>query len=215
VSEHLIVNEIYRSIAGESSQAGLPCVLIRLTGCNLRCHWCDTPQALDEGEPMTIDAILDRIAAPSCPRVLVTGGEPLTQPAAPQLLQRLCDAGYDVMLETNGTLDVSGVDPRVRRVLDIKCPSSRAAEETCWANLEHLRAGDEVKFVIADRDDFDFARRVACEHKLIGRCEVLFSPVLDRLKPAELAEWILTDGLDVRLGVQLHKIIWPDRDRGV
>ena len=215
MSETLTVNEIYKSLQGESSRAGLPCVLVRLTGCNLRCEWCDTQHAWNDGEAMTVDDICGRVAELDCRRVLVTGGEPLTQAASLELLQRLCDAGYETSLETNGTLDLSGVDSRVRRIVDIKCPASGTADETCWANIDALRPSDEIKFVIADREDYEYAHRAVTDHRLIGRCEVILSPVLDRLSASELAEWILADRLDVRLGLQLHRIIWPDRPRGV
>ena len=215
MSETLTVNEIYRSLQGESTRAGLPCVLVRLAGCNLRCDWCDTQHAWDDGEEMAVDDICRRVAELACPRVLLTGGEPLGQPASLELLRRLCDAGYETSLETNGTLDLADVDDRVHRVIDIKCPTSGAERETCWANVEHLRRHDEVKFVIADRGDYEYAHRAVAEHHLVGRCEVIFSPVLDRLGASELAEWILADRLEVRLGLQLHRIIWPDRPRGV
>jgi len=215
MSETLTVNEIYKSLQGESTRAGLPCVLVRLTGCNLRCDWCDTQHAWDGGKEMTVDEICAHVAEMNCGRVLVTGGEPLAQPVAMALLSRLCDEGYATSLETNGTVDLTGVDDRVHRVIDLKCPTSGADQETCWANVEHLRAHDEVKFVIADRNDYEYAHRAVAEHRLIGRCEVIFSPVLDHLGASELAEWILADHLDVRLGLQLHRIIWPDRPRGV
>ncbi len=215
MSETLAVNEIYKSLQGESSRAGLPCVLVRLTGCNLRCDWCDTQHAWNDGEQMTVDSICQSVAELDCPRVLVTGGEPLMQPTSLELLRRLCEAGYETSLETNGTLDVATVDARVRRIIDIKCPSSGAVDETCWTNVDHLRSSDEVKFVIAGRDDYEYAHRAVIDHGLVGRCEVIFSPVLDRIGASELAEWILTGRLDVRLGLQLHRIIWPDRPRGV
>jgi 7-carboxy-7-deazaguanine synthase len=215
MSETLIINEIYRSLQGESTRAGLPCVLVRLTGCNLRCDWCDTQHAWNGGTEMSLDEICQHVAELDCRRVLLTGGEPLTQPASLALLTRLCDEGYETSLETNGTLDLDAVDGRVHRVVDIKCPTSGAAEENCWTNVEHLRPHDEVKFVIADRGDYEYAHRAVAEHHLVGRCEVIFSPVLDHLGASELAEWILADRLDVRLGLQLHRIIWPDRPRGV
>lgn len=215
MSATLVVNEIFRSVQGESSRVGLPCVLVRLTGCNLRCQWCDTTHAWLAGEPMSIEDIVRRVGELGGQRVLVTGGEPLCQEATPQLLERFCEADYETMLETNGTVDITAVDQRVRRIVDVKCPSSQAAQETCWANLDHLGRTDEVKFVIADRADYQFARRLVREHGLTHRCEVIFSPVWDNLPASELAEWILADGLDVRLGVQLHKVVWPDRLRGV
>jgi len=164
---------------------------------------------------MSIEDIVRRVGELGGRRVLVTGGEPLCQEATPQLLERLCEADYETMLETNGTLDTAAVDQRVRRIIDVKCPSSQAAQETYWANLDHLGRTDEVKFVIADRADYEFARRLVAEHGLTHRCDVILSPVWDNLPASELAEWILADDLDVRLGVQLHKVVWPDRDRGV
>jgi len=215
VSATLTVHEIIRTLEGESSAAGLPCVLVRLTGCNLRCTWCDTPDAWEQGAAMTIDEVLERVRQLGVGRVLITGGEPLAQDTCPALLTALCDAGHETSVETNGTMDLAGLDPRVRRVVDVKCPSSGSADAMCWANLDALRPTDEVKFVIADRADYDYARNVVAGRELAGRCGVLFSPVLDRLQPSQLAEWILADGLTVRLSLQLHRIIWPGRPRGV
>jgi len=210
----LRVNEIFLSLQGESTRAGLPCAFVRLAGCNLRCAWCDTKYAWDEGEAMTVEAVLAKVAALKCSRVELTGGEPMIQPAATELLRELCEAGYETLLETNGTVDLAHVDPRVVRILDVKCPSSGQADSCRWENLSLLTGRDEVKFVLADRGDFDFACDVVRRHDLIGRCAVTFSPVTGRLAPATLAEWILTEQVDVRLGVQLHKILWPGEDRG-
>ena len=217
VDETLLISEIYRSIQGESTRAGLPCVLVRLAGCNLECSWCDTLYARDEaaGERTTIDDVLQKVAELHCPRVEVTGGEPLLQAGTCELLRRLCEAGYETLLETNGSLDIRGVDRRVRRIVDVKCPSSGQSEGNLWENLSLLTERDEVKFVIAERSDYDFARRIVAEHELIQRCEVIFSPGWARLAAAVLAEWILADHLDVRVGLQLHKIIWPDKKRGI
>jgi len=213
VSSILIVNEIFRSLQGEASRAGLPCAFVRLSGCNLRCEWCDTKYAWEDGEEMSLDDVLARVCDLGCRRVEVTGGEPLYQPNAPALIHRLCDAGYETIVETNGSLDISVVDRRASRIVDFKCPSSGSAAETLWDNVAHLAARDEVKFVLADRADYEFARAKLDEHGLLARCPVIFSPVHGRLAPTGLAEWILADGLDVRLGLQLHKIIWPDRER--
>jgi len=210
----LTVCEIFRSIQGESSRAGLPCVFVRLAGCNLRCAWCDTEYAREGGEQMTIEQVLAKVAELGGRRVEVTGGEPLCQEATGELLTRLCEAGWEVLLETNGSRDIGGVDPRVVRIVDFKCPSSGEGDANRWANVEHLTGADEVKFVLADRADYDFAAAAVGEHRLIKRCPVIFSPVASRLDPAELAGWVLADGLDVRLGLQLHKIIWPERERG-
>jgi len=211
----LKVSEIFFSIQGEGTRAGRPCAMVRLAGCNLRCAWCDTLYARRGGDEMSLADVLARVEAFGCELVEVTGGEPLTQPAALELLSRLADAGYETLLETNGSIDISPVDARVIRIVDFKCPSSGQAERNLWTNADRLTGRDEVKFVIADRADYDFARRAVGERELAARCAVIFSPVHDRLAPAELAEWILADGLPVRLGMQLHKIIWPDRTRGV
>jgi 7-carboxy-7-deazaguanine synthase len=215
MQETLSVVEIFHSIQGEGTRAGLPCVLVRLGGCNLRCRWCDTPYALRGGEGMSIDEILARVAKFHCRLVEVTGGEPLAQAGCLDLLRRLCDEGYQTLLETNGSVDISPVDSRVVKIVDFKCPSSGQEGHNLWANVAHLMAEDEVKFVLADRNDYDFAERVMAEHGLAGRCVVIFSPVFGRLAPSELAGWIIADGLDVRLGLQLHRIIWPDEERGV
>lgn len=211
----LFVHEIYLSIQGESSHAGLPCVLVRLAGCNLHCRWCDTPAARRQGRQMSVDEILTRTAELKCGRVEVTGGEPLIQPAALELLARLCEAGCQTLLETNGSIDVTGVDGRVIKIIDVKCPSSGAAEANRWENLRAVGPRDEVKFVLADRRDYDYARDVVARCELVGRCGVIFSPVADELPASQLAEWIIADRLDVRLGIQLHKIIWPGADGGV
>jgi len=214
----LNVCEIFLSIQGEGTRAGLPCTLVRLAGCNLRCRWCDTPYALEGGREMSIEEILAEVQRLGCRRVELTGGEPLIQDASRELLTRLCDDGCDVLLETNGTVDISDVDERVARIVDVKCPSSGESATTMWANMERLRPTDEVKFVVADRADYEFAREAAAARGLPRRCAVIFSPVMDRgaaaLPPARLAEWVLADGLDVRVGLQLHKIIWPNAERG-
>lgn len=216
MSETLRVNEIFKSIQGESSRAGLPCILVRLAGCNLDCSWCDTQYARgEEGSTMTIEEILEKIASLECPRVELTGGEPLLQPDATKLLDKLCDGGYEVLLETNGSLDISKVNKHVRRIVDIKCPTSGQAGTNLWKNLEHLTGRDEVKFVIAERTDYDFAHETVKEHDLTDKCDVIFSPVWGNITGSALAKWILDDCLDVRLGVQLHKIIWPEEARGV
>lgn len=211
----LKVNEIFRSLQGEGTRTGLPCSFVRLTGCNLRCAWCDTAYAWDEGADLPLADVLSRVKNLGCPRVEVTGGEPLGQPACLELLAALCDAGDEVLLETNGAVDISQVDPRVVRIVDVKCPSSGQSHKVHWPNMQALRPTDEVKFVLADRPDFDFAAGVLRTHNLLHKCPVIFSPVAGRLDPAELAAWILESRLDVRLGLQLHKILWPHTDRGV
>ncbi|MFP4104449.1 MAG: radical SAM protein [Phycisphaerae bacterium] len=215
MDQTLDIVEIFFSIQGESTRAGWPCAFVRLAGCNLRCQWCDTQYAWKPSGTATIDQILHRVAEMPTRRVEVTGGEPLTQPAALELLRRFCDDGYEVLLETNGSLDISDVDTRVRRIVDIKCPSSGQADRIHWPNLDMLGERDEVKFVVADHGDFLFARRIVREHQLTDTCEVTFSPVAPTALPHELADWILASGLDVRLGLQLHKVIWPGVERGV
>ena len=210
MAETLIVNEIFHSIQGESSYAGLPCVFVRLTGCNLRCVWCDTAYAFTEGVVMSLDRILAKVQSFHCQLVEVTGGEPLLQPAVLPLLTRLCDAGLTVLLETSGALDIAPVDPRVIKIMDLKCPGSGEATKNRYENLQHLTDRDEVKFVLADRTDYDWAKQhlPPCGH-------VLFSPVWGQLPLQTLAEWILADRLNVRLQTQWHKHIWAPHARGV
>jgi 7-carboxy-7-deazaguanine synthase len=211
----LRVNEIFHSIQGESGHAGLPCVFVRLTGCNLRCTWCDTEYAFHEGREMSIDEVLDEVGRYGCSLVEVTGGEPLLQQDAPALMDRLLDRGYRVLLETGGSLPIETVPQRVIRIVDVKCPGSGEAERNRWENLEHLRPTDELKFVIRDRADYDWAATRLRERGLNRRCAVLFAPVHDALEPGELADWVLADGLPVRVQIQLHKILWPGVTRGV
>jgi len=211
----LKVNEIFYSIQGESTYAGLPCVFVRLTYCNLRCNYCDTEYAFYEGQEMSIEQIVQQVTGYRCRLVEVTGGEPLIQPAVYPLMKQLADNGFEVLLETGGHMDISQVDPRVKRIVDVKCPSSGEAKKMHWPNLKVLKADDQVKFVIGDRIDFDYAVNVVEEYKLTERCSVLFSPVFGRLKNLTLAEWILESGLPVRMQIQLHKYIWPPEQRGV
>ncbi len=213
--EQLKVNEIFLSIQGEGTRAGRPCVLIRLTGCNLTCKWCDTQYAANEGELMPLGDIMETVRQFGCNMVELTGGEPLHQPHATTLLTNLCDEGFETLVETNGSIDISDIDPRVIRIVDFKCPSSGESDNICPTNAKHLAPQDEVKFVIADRNDYEFARQLVQAESLADKCTVTFSPVATELSPANLAEWILHDSVDVRLGLQLHKIIWPDKDRGV
>lgn len=204
----LRVSEIFYSLQGESTRVGLPTVFIRLTGCPLRCAWCDTTYAFSDGQTLTLDAVLERVATFDCKTVCVTGGEPLAQSGCQALMTALCDAGYSVSLETSGALDISRVDPRISRIVDVKAPESGEAERNRWENLACLRPTDELKFVLASRADYDWAKSVLAERRLERFCPVLFSPVADRLLPAELAEWILADRLPVRFQLQLHKILW-------
>ncbi len=213
--QRLRVTEIFHSIQGESTFAGRPCVFVRLTGCQMRCRWCDTEYAFHGGSWRTRGEVLAAVAGFDCPLVELTGGEPLLQPGALPLLEALCDRGYEVLLETGGGLDIGGVDPRVRRIVDVKCPGSGESEANRWENLDLLRPIDEVKLVIADEADYLWARRVIEERRLAERCPVLVSPVAgpdgDGLQPRELAEWILRDRLPVRFQLQLHKLLWGDR----
>lgn len=206
----LTVNEIFLSLQGETTRTGLPTVFIRLTGCPLRCRYCDTAYAFHEGDKNTIGGILHEIAGFRTRNVTVTGGEPLAQKNCLPLLTQLCDEGYQVALETGGALDISGVDPRVSKILDLKTPGSGEEQKNLYNNLSHLGSLDEIKFVICDRNDYEWARRQLREHQLIERCTVLFSPVHGELNAGDLAEWILQDRLPVRLQVQLHKYLWGD-----
>ncbi|WP_297928058.1 7-carboxy-7-deazaguanine synthase QueE [Metallibacterium sp.] len=207
----LRISEIFLSLQGEADAVGWPTVFVRLTGCPLRCRWCDTAYAFEGGQWHGIDDILAQVAQHGARHVCVTGGEPLAQRRCLVLLQRLCDAGYAVSLETSGALDVGGVDARVRKVLDLKAPGSGESARNRWENLALLRAQDQVKFVLADRGDYDWACAVLREYGLNARCMVLFSPVYGELAPADLAQWILHDKLDVRFQLQLHKLLWGEQ----
>lgn len=207
----LRISEIFYSLQGETSRAGLPTVFVRLTGCPLRCTYCDTSYAFSGGHNMTIAAILAEVEQHAARYVTVTGGEPLAQKNCRELLQALCDAGYEVSLETGGALDISGVDARVMKVLDIKTPGSGEAERNLWSNLTQLNPHDEIKIVLCDEADYLWAREALRENELDRKCEVLFAPVQGRLAPVVLAEWILRDRLPVRMQVQLHKLLWGDQ----
>jgi 7-carboxy-7-deazaguanine synthase len=206
----LRVSEIFHSIQGESTRIGLPTVFVRLTGCPLRCVWCDTAYAFVGGEPLSVAAILERVAAFGCPTVCVTGGEPLAQKPCRELLTALCGAGYSVSLETSGALDIAGVDARVSRIMDLKAPGSGEEAKNRWENLALLAQHDELKLVLASEDDYRWASAVLRERKLDALCPVLFSPVQGKLEPRQLAEWILRDRLPVRFQLQLHKVLWGD-----
>jgi 7-carboxy-7-deazaguanine synthase len=209
------VTEIFHSIQGESSYAGQPCVFIRLTGCPLRCTWCDTAYAFHGGQDDSVDDVLAKVHRYGCRLVEVTGGEPLAQPESLPLMARLCDAGYKVLLETSGAVDIAPVDPRVHVILDVKCPGSDMTDRMHWPNLSRLAAKDEAKFVLSDRADYDWAREILVQYDLANRCTVLFSPVFGSLDMRELAEWILADRLPVRFQLQMHKYIWAPDMRGV
>ena len=206
----LRVTEIFRSLQGEGLTSGLPTVFVRLTGCPLRCRYCDTAYAFHGGERLALPCVLDTVAQFHTRHVTVTGGEPLAQPQCQVLLSHLCDRGYQVSLETSGERDISGVDPRVVKVMDLKTPGSGESHRNRLANLEHLTTGDQVKFVICDRADYEWARRIVQSHELSARCAVLFSPVWQQLPAGELADWVLDDRLSVRVQVQLHKVFWGD-----
>lgn len=244
MSDTLVVNEVFLSVQGESTFAGWPCVFVRLTACTLRCSYCDTAYAFTEGTRQTLAALRARVlelarpfqsapASQRLPLVELTGGEPLLQPNSLPLLQALCDDGFTVLLETSGAFDIAPVDPRVRRIMDLKCPSSGEAERNRWENLRHLTPTDELKFVIATREDYDWAKQIVAAHRLASICPLLFSwaaPLtpeqqdesLHKMPPGhtpitrrQLAELILADALPVRFQVQLHKFIWPPDQRGV
>ncbi len=207
----LKVYEIFHSVQGESSRIGLPTVFVRLTGCPMRCVYCDTEYAFSGGSNMTLDQIMEKVASFGARYVTVTGGEPLAQKECLPLLNRLCDAGYEVSLETGGAIDTDGVDARVAVILDVKTPGSGEAEKNRWGNLHRLKLQDEVKFVLCDRADYDWARQIMADYGIAQKCSVLFSPVHGSLDAAKLAEWILADRLPVRMQVQLHKILWGEK----
>lgn len=207
----LRITEIFYSLQGESRSVGLPTVFVRLTGCPLRCGYCDTAYAFQGGEWLDLDNILSQIADLKCQTICVTGGEPLAQKTCPEFLTQLCDAGYQVSLETSGSLDISPVDDRVVIIMDLKTPSSGEAAKNLYSNIESLKENDQVKFVISHREDFDWACEQLNKYELSNRCEVLFSPVFSELEPTQLADWILAEHLPVRMQVQLHKLLWGDK----
>jgi 7-carboxy-7-deazaguanine synthase len=209
LADSLLVHEIYRSVQGETTFVGLTCTLVRLSACNLRCRWCDTPQAFTGGTRMPRSEVVARALSLDTQLVLVTGGEPLLQAGALPLMSELCDAGRTVMLETSGERDVSGVDPRVHRIVDLKAPGSGESDKNRWQNLSLLGARDQIKLVLADRVDYEWARDLIARERLCARVgEVLLSPVHGELSPKDLVEWVLQDGLRVRVQLQLHKLIW-------
>jgi 7-carboxy-7-deazaguanine synthase len=209
------ISELFYSIQGESTHAGRPCVFIRTTGCHLRCEWCDTAYAFYDGEEMPVEAILERVRGYGCPLVELTGGEPLLQRETPMLVTRLLDDGYTVLVETSGSLDIRILDPRVIVIMDIKCPGSGMTKMVRWDNLDALKPTDEIKFVIKDRPDYEWAATIVTRHDLGRRGPVLFSPVFGVLESHTLAKWLLDDRLPVRLQLQQHKYIWEPQTRGV
>jgi len=210
-----VVNEIFHSIQGESTHMGRPCVFVRLTGCNLRCTYCDTAYAFFDGTSMPLEEILGVVGGYRCSLVEVTGGEPLMQDGVEDLFRALCDRGHEVLVETGGSLDISRIDPRVRRIVDFKCPGSGMERKNLWANVAHLSPADEVKFVITDRADFDWAVERIREHRLDDRCPLLMSVAFGVLEPVRLAEWIIGSGMQIRFQLQMHKYIWEPSTRGV
>jgi 7-carboxy-7-deazaguanine synthase len=216
LEDTLVIHEIYRSIQGETSFVGRPCTLVRLTGCNLRCRWCDTPQAFQGGKRLPRAQVLEQALALGTELVLVTGGEPLLQPGCRPLLSELCDAGRTVLLETSGERDIAGIDPRVHRIVDLKAPGSGECARNRWENLADLSARDQLKLVLADRADYEWARELVQRERLAERvAEVLLSPVHGELEPQALVAWALEDGLRVRVQLQLHKYIWGRDAQGV
>lgn len=212
----LTVNEIYQSIQGESTFVGRPCAFVRLTFCDLRCNYCDTEYAFYEGKKMPLNAIVDLVAKFNCPLVEITGGEPLLQKNVLPLMLILCDAGHTVLLETSGAHDISSVDSRVHRIMDLKTPGSGEVERNLWSNMEHLTARDEVKIVIGSREDYEWAKDKIDQHGLTKRCgAVLLSPIFGRIEPRQIVEWMLADKLEARFQLQMHKFIWPPAQRGV
>ncbi len=212
----LVIHEIYASIQGESTFAGLPCTFVRTTGCNLRCVWCDTPQAFHGGTRMKREDVLARALELDTPLVELTGGEPLLQPGVLPLMRELCDAGKTVLVETSGEADVSQVDRRVHKVMDLKCPGSGESHRNRWENLEHIGQGDELKFVLADRADYEWMRGVVRERRLAERTpNLLASTVFGKLAVRDLVTWVLEDKLPVRVQLQMHKYVWPPETTGV
>ncbi len=212
----LKINEIYYSVQGESTFAGKPCVFIRLTYCNLRCSYCDTEYAFYEGYDQSIDSVLEEITKYNCNLVEVTGGEPLVQKESLDLMKRLADEGYEVLLETGGSLPIENIDKRVRIILDLKCPSSKMMKKNLYENVNHLKKTDEVKFVIGTREDYEWTKEIINQYELNKKCEILLSVVFSELKPVELVNWITEDKLNfVRFQLQMHKFIWEPDKKGV
>ena len=211
----LKVNEIYYSIQGESTKAGLPCIFIRLTYCNLRCSYCDTEYAFYDGKDMSIDEIIKEIKKFNCTLVEITGGEPLVQKGSADLMERLCNEGFSVLLETGGSLPVKGIDKRVKIIMDLKCPSSGMLKKNLYENINYIKPDDEIKFVIGSREDYNWTKDILQQYDLASKCEILFSVVFGKLEPVELVDWILKDNLKVRFQLQMHKFIWNPDAKGV
>jgi len=211
----LKVNEIYHSIQGESSKSGLPCVFVRLTYCNLRCTYCDTEYAFYEGEDKSIEEIINEVKKYNCKLIEVTGGEPLVQKECLELMKKLSDEGFDVMLETGGSLPIKDIDERVLIIMDLKCPSSKMEKKNLYENIEYLKPKDELKFVIGNREDYDWSKEIISKYDLTDKSEILFAVVFGELEPVILVNWIIEDKLDVRYQLQMHKYIWHPETKGV
>lgn len=212
----LKVNEIYYSVQGESTAAGLPCVFVRLTYCNLRCTYCDTEYAFYDGKDLSISDIIDEVKKYNCNLVEITGGEPLVQmDECLELMKQLCDYGFKVMIETSGSLTIKDMDPRVKIIMDLKCPSSGMVKKNLYDNINYLKPTDELKFVIGNREDYDWTLDIINKYKLTNKCEILFSVVFGKLEPVQLVNWILEDNLKVRFQLQMHKFIWHPEKKGV
>lgn len=209
------MNEIYYSIQGESSKAGLPCVFVRLTYCNLRCTYCDTEYSFYDGSEKTIDEIIKEVRKYNCNLVEITGGEPLVQNESIDLMHKLCEEGFDVMLETGGSLPIKEIDKRVMIIMDLKCPSSNMMKKNLYENIDYIKKSDEIKFVIGSREDYDWSKEIIEKYKLTQKCSVLFSVVFGKLEPVKLVDWILEDKINVRYQLQMHKIIWHPETKGV
>ena len=214
MNQFLRVNELFVSIQGESSYSGVPCFFIRLTGCPLRCIWCDTEYAFHEGEQYSIKDLVSKAKESGCKFVEVTGGEPLAQKGTIKLLESLLDENFEVLLETSGAFPIHKVPKRVVKIIDIKCPGSKMSEKNLWENFDKLEEHDEIKCVIADESDYNWAKEELISRNLLNRNKIFFSPVAAQLSPKDLAEWIINDKLPVRIQLQIHKIIWPNRDHG-
>jgi len=212
----LKINEIYHSIQGESTSAGRPCVFVRLTYCNLRCTYCDTEYAFYDGKDMPVQQVIDEVEKYKCKIIEITGGEPLVQmEECLELMNRLCDLGYEVMIETGGSLTIKDIDPRVTIIMDLKCPSSEMEKKNLYDNLKYLKPTDELKFVIGNREDYEWTKSILDKYSLLGKCIILFSVVFGEIEPVELVNWILEDKLDVRFQLQMHKYIWHPQTKGV
>ncbi len=215
MSDSIRITEIYHSIQGESSYAGLPCIFVRTTGCNLRCTWCDTEYSFHGGQSKTIDEIITQVETYNCKLVEITGGEPLLQKQVPELAKRLLDLNYTVLVETSGERDISVLDECIVKVMDLKCPGSGECERNRWENIEHLTLQDEVKFVLKDRVDYDWSVSIIRKYDLDAKAKLIFSPVFGEIDLIELSNWMIEDCLSVRLQVQMHKIIWPPETKSV